>query len=82
LLILSSLFNFIQFLKNGKSFILPSLKEYMLKENVPLMRVILSSVIMGFVGLVLDGVKGAILGYIATLLVFLIFWAFRKYRDQ
>jgi hypothetical protein len=54
----------------------------MLKENATLMRVILSSIIIAFVGLVLDGVRGAVLGYIATLLVFLVFWAVRKYRDQ
>jgi hypothetical protein len=54
----------------------------MLKENVPLMRVILTSIIMAFVGLVLMGIKGAILAYIGTLLLFLVFWAIRKYRDQ
>jgi|WetSurMetagenome_2_1015567.scaffolds.fasta_scaffold166022_2 hypothetical protein len=53
----------------------------MLKENVPLMRVILTSIVVAFVGLVLAGIKGAILGYVGTLLLFLVFWAVRKIRD-
>jgi hypothetical protein len=53
----------------------------MLKENIPLMRVMLTSIIIAFVGLVLAGIKGAILGYIGTLLLFLVFWAIRKIRD-
>jgi hypothetical protein len=53
----------------------------MLKENQPLVRIILLALVVAFVGLVLMGIKGAVLGYIATLLVFLIFWAIRKFKD-
>jgi hypothetical protein len=53
----------------------------MLAENVPLVRVILTSIIVAFVGLVLVGIKGAILGYVGTILLFLVFWAVRKIKD-
>jgi hypothetical protein len=54
----------------------------MLKENETPLKVILLSLVISFVGLILDGVRGAILGYIATLLVILIFWVFRKFMNQ
>jgi hypothetical protein len=53
----------------------------MLKENIPLMRIILTSIIVAFVGLVLAGIKGAILAYVGTLVLFLVFWAIRKFKD-
>jgi hypothetical protein len=53
----------------------------MLKENQSLTRIILTAFIVAFVGLVLDGIRGAILGYVVTLLVFLVFWAVRKFKD-
>jgi hypothetical protein len=53
----------------------------MLSRGSAIVRVILTSVIVAFVGLVLAGAKGAILAYIGTLLLFLVFWVIRKIKD-
>ena len=54
----------------------------MLKQNQTLTQVIVWSIVAGIVGLVIGGVGGAIFGYIGTLLIFFLFWAFRKFSDQ
>jgi len=53
----------------------------MLKENETPLKAVLLSLVMAFVGLILDGVRGAIFGYVGTLLIILIFWIFNKFRN-
>lgn len=49
------------------------------ESNKKILRTIIIAVVIGFIGFFCFGVAGAVLGYIITLLVFLIFRQVRKY---